>query len=268
METNFYTPMENDKIRFFARRAIAGRLWLFWQLFIVYALIQAALSWIPELCFGGKVESLNAIISGTANTIPKEISFWPYFAYYGMTLVFSILLVPLGYGIYRNIILYERGVEHDKWKTLFEKYTSAKEFFKALGLSVLKYILVALWSILLIVPGIIKALGWSLTPYIIYDEPELTIWQIMKKSEDMMKGYKGKLFLLGLSFIGWAILGAFTFGILYIWLYPYMQMSYAIFYDDIRRAYYNDDPASHSDGYTPDLEEIPSEHSADADDIH
>lgn len=266
MENNIYNPIENDRIRFNARRAISGRLWVFWQLIIVYALIQAALTWIPELCFGNQVRALNEIITGSADTIPKEISFGPYFAYYALTLLLSLITVPMIYGTMRNFSLYARGIEHDKWKVLFEKFTSAKAFFKTLGLAILKYVLILLWSILLIIPGIIKALGWSLTPFLLYDEPDLSIWQTMKKSQTMMNGYKGKLFLLILSFIGWAILAVFTFGILYIWLYPYMMMSFTLFYDEIRRAYYNDDPSSRHEEDTP-VEEVPSDHSADADDI-
>ena len=57
---------------------------------------------------------------------------------------------------------------------------------------------------------------------------------VLKKSKEMMSGHKWDFFVLGLSFIGWAILGIFTFGLLYFWLYPYMQVSFANFYNSIK----------------------------------
>jgi uncharacterized membrane protein len=92
-----------------------------------------------------------------------------------------------------------------------------------------------LWSLLLIIPGIIKAFGYSMAFYIMYDNPGMKPREALKKSQIMMKGYKLKLFLLELSFIGWMILASIPFGLGFLWLSPYMYLSIANFYENLKR---------------------------------
>lgn len=96
-----------------------------------------------------------------------------------------------------------------------------------------------LWMLLLIVPGIIKAFAYSMTPYILKDYPELSANQAINLSVKMMKGHKFDYFYLQLSFIGWGILSFCTFGIGYLWLMPYMYTSMAAFYQDVKNDYIN-----------------------------
>lgn len=98
----------------------------------------------------------------------------------------------------------------------------------------LVYVLTILWSLLLVVPGIIKGLSYSLTPYIIKDYPELSANQAIDLSVRMMNGHKAKLFWLWLSFIGWFILSILTLGVGLLWLLPYMQTTLAAFYLDVK----------------------------------
>ena len=70
--------------------------------------------------------------------------------------------------------------------------------------------------------------------YIALDNPNMGIMEIIKKSKTMMKGYKWQYFVLILSFIGWEILSLFTLGILNLWLMPYMEVTFANFYNKIR----------------------------------
>ncbi len=110
--------------------------------------------------------------------------------------------------------------------------------FSSFGKNFVTYLLVVLftylWSLLLIIPGIIKSLSYSMTFYILTDNPNLTAREAITESRKMMNGYKGKLLLLGLSFIGWAILATLSLGIGYLWLIPYMQLTMAHFYQDIK----------------------------------
>jgi len=101
-----------------------------------------------------------------------------------------------------------------------------------------------LWSLLLIIPGIVKALGYSMAFYIMYDNPQIKPLEAIKKSQIMMKGYKGKLFLLELSFLGWAILCILTFGIGFLWLNPYIYLSMANFYENLKRNQENNQTAT------------------------
>jgi uncharacterized membrane protein len=88
-----------------------------------------------------------------------------------------------------------------------------------------------LWSCFLIVPGIIKALGYSMAYYILYDNPGMKPFEAMKRSQNMMMGYKWKYVKLGLSFFGWILLIVLTLGIGYFWLYPYNSLTFGNFYE-------------------------------------
>lgn len=96
---------------------------------------------------------------------------------------------------------------------------------------------VALWTFLFIIPGIVKAFAYALTPFLLVDCPELSALQCIKLSNQMMKGHKFDLFYLYLSFIGWMLLSILTLGIGLLWLVPYMQTSMASFYLDVKEQY-------------------------------
>jgi len=106
------------------------------------------------------------------------------------------------------------------WKT-----TAATRFLKTLYCF--------LWSLLFIIPGIIASYSYAMTGYILADHPELTASEAIERSKEMMSGNRFRLFCLHLSFIGWAILCAFTMGIGNLWLNPYRQASVAAFYREI-----------------------------------
>lgn len=90
-----------------------------------------------------------------------------------------------------------------------------------------------LWSLLLIIPGIIASYSYAMTGYILAEHPELTAGEAIASSKEMMYGNRWRLFCLHFSFIGWAILCAFTLGIGNLWLNPYMNVSEAAFYREI-----------------------------------
>lgn len=103
----------------------------------------------------------------------------------------------------------------------------------------LVYLYTILWTLLFIVPGIIKGLAYSLTPFIVKDNPQLSPNQAINLSMKMMKGHKFDLFYLYLSFIGWILLAMLTLGIGLLWVIPYMQTSRAAFYLDVKNDYNN-----------------------------
>ena len=90
-------------------------------------------------------------------------------------------------------------------------------------------------TILLVIPGIIAAIGLMFYQEVCADNPELKTTEIVKKAWDMTNGHKMDLFVLGLSFIGWAIVAVFTFGILYIWLAPYMTVTLTLAYEELKK---------------------------------
>lgn len=98
----------------------------------------------------------------------------------------------------------------------------------------LQILFIILWSLLLIIPGIIAAYAYSMTFYILADNKEMSAMDAIKKSKEMMEGNKMKLFWLSCSFIGWFLLAILTLGIGLIWLAPYISVSIATFYDDLK----------------------------------
>ncbi len=109
-----------------------------------------------------------------------------------------------------------------------------KDFSRTLSAYLLISLYVFLWLLLLIVPGIIAALGYSMTFFIMADNPNLPASEALRQSKAMMQGHKTELFLLGLSFIGWILLAILTMGIGLLWLNSYVYASYTIFYHRIK----------------------------------
>lgn len=91
------------------------------------------------------------------------------------------------------------------------------------------------WSLLLIIPGIIAAIRYSMTYLVMLDNPEMSAMDALNESKRLMDGHKMDYFLLQLSFLGWAILGIFTFGILYLWLIPYISVAQCNFYNNLKK---------------------------------
>lgn len=87
-----------------------------------------------------------------------------------------------------------------------------------------------LWSLLLIIPGIIAALSYSQTFYIMAENSGMPADQAIERSKALMQGHKSEFFFLMLSFIGWALLSILTFGIGFFWLYSYMEATKVIYY--------------------------------------
>ena len=108
-----------------------------------------------------------------------------------------------------------------------------KDFSKNLVLGIMSSIFIFLWTLLFIIPGLIKTYSYSMCFYIKNDHPEYDWKQCITESRKMMMGKKWKLFCLDLSFIGWAFLSILTLGIGFIWLIPYQEAAYAAFYRDI-----------------------------------
>ena len=150
-------------------------------------------------------------------------------------LLLFLVMVPLGIGYYQAFkVLFTDG---DNKLTANCFRLSFGNYFKNVAAYLLMCLFIFLWTLLLIIPGIIKALAYSMTPFILKDFPELSVNQAINLSQKMMKGHKFDYFWLGLSFIGWILLGLLTLGIGYIWLIPYMYTSYAAFYEEVKKEY-------------------------------
>ncbi|MGX7058972.1 DUF975 family protein [Vagococcus humatus] len=92
-----------------------------------------------------------------------------------------------------------------------------------------------LWSLLLIVPGIMKAYSYRMTMYLIKQHPDLTPMEAIQLSEKLMKGNRLNLFVLDLSFILWQILATITFGLALIYVIPYMNTTHVVYFKELEK---------------------------------
>ena len=147
------------------------------------------------------------------------------------TVILTLIIVgPLAVGI----AIFSLSISRNQEASLGQLFLGFSKF----GICLAAYLLVALftflWTLLLIIPGIIAAISYSMTFFIIADENSIGAMEAIDKSKKMMDGNKWKYFCLGLRFIGWAILCILTLGIGFLWLAPYVQVTMAKFYDDVK----------------------------------
>lgn len=146
--------------------------------------------------------------------------------------IFSGMII---WGVTYTILQFrDTGNQPNIFKSIFSAYT--KETFTTSFVTFLVYyIFIFLWTLLFIIPGIIKFLAYAMTPYIMkdyYDSGKypITSTEAITASRELMKGHKWELFGLCLSFIGWFFVGVITFGIGFLWITPYIRQTMANYY--------------------------------------
>ena len=175
------------------------------------------------------------IISGCAGGVSYGAEKHPWL--YGPYGLFSIfVLLPLGYGATISFKKLLAEKDEDILGNLF-RLALGRNYLKIVWTMLLTNIYIFLWSLLFLVPGIIKSFSYAMTPYVLSDEPELTANQAIDKSRAMMRGHKFDLFWLYLSFIGWGLLCILTLGIGFLWLMPYVETSVSGFYAEVKSEY-------------------------------
>lgn len=145
--------------------------------------------------------------------------------------VISVVLgAPLALGMARFALNISRE-ENFGFEDLFGGF---KRFADSLTAYLLVLLFVFVGLILLIIPGIYFALSYSLVFYILSDEPDIKPMNALAKSKEMMEGYKTQMLVLWLQFLGLAILCLLTLGIGFLWLGPFIRVTMARFYDELK----------------------------------
>lgn len=146
-------------------------------------------------------------------------------------------------GIHRVLLgIVRRQDEKANFEKLFSGF-SDNHVVDHILLGVLQTIFLFLWSLLFVIPGIIKSYSYAMSFYIQNDNPELDANSCITASRKMMKGHKWQLFVMDLSFLGWYIVGLLCFGFGVLWVYPYHELSKALFYEELK-AQQNPQPAA------------------------
>lgn len=146
------------------------------------------------------------------------------------SIITLILAGPLALGV----AIFSLNLSRDYEAKSDQIFDGFKNFGNSIGAYLLMGLFVLLWTLLLIIPGIIAALSYSMTFFIIADNEDIGPMDAIDESKRMMDGYKGKLFRMYLRFLGWSILCLLTLGIGFLWFIPYAYVSLAKFYDDIK----------------------------------
>lgn len=177
----------------------------------------------------------------------------PHFAPFSILLGAAFLAItgPLQLG-YCQYLLKQHDHVPFQFKDLFSQFHRFRQGFA-------QYFLVnlytALWSLLLIVPGIIKALSYSMTPFIMADDPNMSVREAIDESRILMETHKAELLWLILSFTIWYVISCFTYGIGFLFLCPYMSAAYAAFYRYVKNDKYIP-PAHGNDRYEKLLDSL------------
>ena len=159
-----------------------------------------------------------------------------------LAFIISILTPVVGFGFQKYCLRTTRSGDGD-FKMLFDGFS---QFGKVFLLNLAIGFFIFLWSLLFVIPGIIAALRYSQAFYILMDNPDMGVLECIRESKELMRDNKLDLFLLQLSFIGWIFLSTlvsffipasvpFTIPIVSFWLTPYMEMSFACYYNHLIR---------------------------------
>lgn len=209
--------MYSADCKFFAKSYLRNNYW------------QAVLITAVALLLGGTCMSgvdVSTMINGTTTLYESDSSTVA-------VNILSIVSLVLGGAV-------SLGYTHFLFALVYGQATSVSVLFSEFGrladgflVKFLTSIYVFLWSLLLVVPGIMKSYSYAMAPYILAENPGMRAGDAITYSKEMMYGHRFRLFCLHLSFIGWIFLSALTMGIGYFFLCPYMETAQFVFYLDL-----------------------------------
>ncbi len=224
--------MEYSVIRAQAREGLRGR----WAQAIGVAVVAYILggilvgsSFLPQLTYSTRDEitsledAINALTTITSQYGNSTVSF----NLLGIVQLVIGGVIQLGYA---GMLL----KQHEKKDSAFDQlFSQFHRFGQGFAQKFLRALYCFLWGLLFIIPGIVKSYSYAMTPFIMADHPELTASEAIQRSRELMNGWKGDLFMLRLTFIGWDILAALTMNIGHLVLNPYKNAAEAAFYRQI-----------------------------------
>ncbi len=199
-----------------AREALTGKYWGALAVCLLVSLIVGIVSGIGTLF---ETIAKNNGLNGVTGTV---------IAIVGAVFVTNPLIVGLNRYFIKSI--------KEKREVNDLAYPFQNGFSRTVTTMLLETVYVMLWSLLFIIPGIVKSYSYYMVDYILAENPQLETERIFEISKKAMDGYKMRAFLLQLSFIGYYILSIITFGIGFVFLAPYLSMAMTVFYDDVKKS--------------------------------
>lgn len=217
---------DRKKYKDFAKKQLKGR-WTTPVLVTLFCSIITSLFATPDI-INDLSENFSAIMAASENAYSSELIFESVFSP-ALVYIFRVLsIISLFIVFVLTIAQFYLYLKMSKGPQPV-KFSDFIDGFSLWGRGILGglwiYLWTFLWALLFIIPGIIKSYAYSQTLYLLAEYPELSVTKAMKVSIEITKGKKGSLFIMDLSFIGWAILAALSLGIGYLWLVPYINMT-------------------------------------------
>ena len=149
-----------------------------------------------------------------------------------MAYIIDLLLNFMTWLLYAGFVVFVLRMIRQQRNSLWNLMDGFQNFLKIIGLNILTGIFVALWSLLFVIPGIIAAYRYRQALYLLLDHPEMGVLECIRESKRLMRGHKAELFILDLSFIGWALLSIIPF--VSVYTLPYTESTYALYYSMLR----------------------------------
>ncbi len=202
--------MNRQEIKLLAKEQIKGNIFMYFVASLIVSVIIGAISTLGAngSIVGSRITT-NISLSSIADVIVAPVLM--------MGLTYIALDIRNGLGV--------------KIERVFNGFY---DFVRVWCTNFLVGLFTILWTLLFIIPGIVKGLGYSMAPYIIAENKDVSATEAIKKSTAMMYGHKWELFVLHLSFIGWYLLVPLTLGLIFIYLSPYIKLAEVNFYDRIK----------------------------------
>lgn len=201
-------------------------------------LVPAILAGLIAMYLGGLLTSSNPAITfkweGEQISLPNLLM-WPINVL-SLGTILGIVQFVVG-GVVREGYCGFLLKQHDGKSTdIQDLFSWFGNFSKGFILYLLEGLYIILWSLLLVIPGIIAAYRYAMAPFILAENPDMTPSEAIDASKEMMDGHKWELFCLDFSFIGWNILNSFTLGLGSLVLNPYMNAAHTAFYRELKPA--------------------------------
>lgn len=165
-------------------------------------------------------------------------------AFIGMvSILFYMITIALSFVIGAATYVLTMGVQNWFRRSIYEK-VPLKEIFRPfgggklwsnIGMCLLIQLFSFLWSLLFVIPGIVKGISYSMAIYIKAENPNITALRAIELSKLITDGHKWDLFYLSLSFLGWFLLSSLTYNILgIVYVFPYFYAAHAFAYEEIK----------------------------------
>ena len=216
------------------RRIARDRLQGNWALSIGVAAIASILggliignSFIPQFSFRIEGQDISNIRDLLNLISARSISAFGLGSLLGLAQFLIGGVIELGFAGY---LLKQHNRNDLQLQDLFSQF---HRFGQGFAQKFLRNLYVALWSLLFVIPGIVKGYAYAMTPFIMAENPDMSASEAISASVELMDGHKGELFTLDLTFIGWSLLAALTCNIGHLALNPYINAAYAAFYKDL-----------------------------------